>query len=1091
MMSLKFKSVGCIALACSTLFATAIKAQEEQAPAEEAAPTEAELAREAALKGEVAFVEALIDASFPDLAQIVIAETKKAYPESAPTFFALEVRGMLQLGKYAEAEKKIASLPNRDSAEYWAARVEMALSLYSRGQKAEGEAIFEQFFKRYPKPTKELKEFYRTAAYQYGQVLTMSKKIKRATEIYSELLKLINPRVSESEGDMWAYLATELVQLYLREAEETADVRAREEFLKPANKIVDKLLWMQDRPVYFGRAIAMKAHIELLKGRVDRAQAVIDDYMDQLAEIHEQLAKAEKEGFSGALKLSPMPQCRYLLADILWKAAQDEAKKPSPNNDLIKAYLFGEKTSSGKRNGSGAFNHAINVFAQFPESPWAARAGEMSEAIRTFAEEKYNAKIKTNITPEQIERVRAMQFKEAKEKYLDKDYPAAIKAYNDALALMPESKYSVDAIENVVNALHFLRQRKKDDEAAQADYRIDIDAIEGYLSERFSGSRDNDMMIKAGDATIRLAALEKDLGDLGRADALYKAFIRNYRRHPNAALMALALGGEALKDQRYADAIALYDMLGKYYPKSEQYTAALIYKANCQRKLSDRKGAIESQKAFLTRETNDVQRLQVQAALANDYKDVGLQVFKAAETNETPELVEKQLRQGTAEIVRGIKEFSDIAKKIDSVLASPTLDKANRQKYTDLKESVLYLIPDSWMKLKKPPKNLDAYRHRAADGFEAYLAVYPHGKYAPYAYSQLATLYTIFNDLTKTQETINRLQKEFPDSQIAKNMKPRLAKSLIEMDKIKEGTDVYREMLKTDGEYTPYQFLDAGEALINAKSWELAKQAFDMAASKASTNLPSVVARARLGQAKSLFRQKAYVEAREALDELLADSKRLNMSIATDANKLVVEVAIEQGRREKDNALRTQHFNAAVDAVGKLRSYLKGHPQWEIDRVNLGSADVYRSRVEAEERMGLTDQAIESASRGAANMVGFLASRKPSEAHPIDKFLPEERENLEQCYEKLIWLLNHKGPEGAEQILRYGEEYLHYFPNGAGKTGVVNAMNAARSFGGGEGAEKAAEPTEKSAEAPVAAPAAEPVPAEIAEGSLPAATETK
>ena len=71
---------------------------------------------DSALKEEIAYVEALTVFGFPDFAAEVIADTKKKWPESEAIFFALEIRGMLLLGQGAEAEKKIAALPDRKSS---------------------------------------------------------------------------------------------------------------------------------------------------------------------------------------------------------------------------------------------------------------------------------------------------------------------------------------------------------------------------------------------------------------------------------------------------------------------------------------------------------------------------------------------------------------------------------------------------------------------------------------------------------------------------------------------------------------------------------------------------------------------------------------------------------------------------------------------------------------------------------------------------------------------------------------------------------------------------------------------------------------
>ena len=82
-----------------TLFALAALAAlplcAEEAAAEAAeAPAEAPKANPE-LEAEMAYVEALVDGGYPDIAAPVIEATKKRWPESEARFFAIEVRSLL------------------------------------------------------------------------------------------------------------------------------------------------------------------------------------------------------------------------------------------------------------------------------------------------------------------------------------------------------------------------------------------------------------------------------------------------------------------------------------------------------------------------------------------------------------------------------------------------------------------------------------------------------------------------------------------------------------------------------------------------------------------------------------------------------------------------------------------------------------------------------------------------------------------------------------------------------------------------------------------------------------------------------------
>ncbi len=1017
-----------------------------------------------ALQAEIRFVEALVDCGFPDFAESVIAATKKKWPESEALFFAIEIRGMLSLGKFDEAEKTIAALPDRNGSKYWAARLEVANNFFARGKKKECSAIYDEFFKKFMgKPPKELREFYMQACYAWGQILVSDRRYEDATKVYEDLLKRLS-KTNDEEANTWCNVACETCDMYLLLATEAKEA-ARKKYLDPAKKLVDQLLWERERPVYFGRAIAMKANIELLKGDVNKAQETIDEYMPQLTDIHSQIVEYDPQGRLGLLKQSPMPLCRYLLADMLWKEAQAEFKKPKRDDERIKALLFGEKTKGGgKRNGAGAFNHSINVFIKYPESSWAAQAGEMNEAIRTFAESNYKAKIKTQVTPEQMAKVREMQFRGAQEKFADGKYKEAIDEYLDALSRYPEGQESVLAIENVVMSYLNLIARGKKDDPKRDEWRLDADAIEGYFAERFAGHKDRAVMINAGDAVLRLAALEKQRGEIARADRLYKDFLMNYRRHVNASMTAASMANEAQREEKYSDALVLWDIVEKVYSNSIHYATALVNASVCHEKLGDRPSAIASLRKYCAVETDALKNLQSKMRLAQLYQKDGLEIFKSAETNETPELIDIQLKKGSAQIIRGIKEFTAFAAAAEKALADPAVPALEKKKYAELEEYALYLVGDCWNRLTKPEEKRDAFRKRAAASFESYVKKCPQGKFAKFAYLQLASIYTALGEMVASKDALDRLSKEFPDSDEAKNAMPRLAKNLIEMGKVKEGTEIYANMLKTDGTYTANQFVQAGEALVVAKDWYLANQAFEKAVEKAGTNQLQTVARARIGQAKSLFKQKLYDEARSQIDLFLEDEKMARLAIAADASLLMIEVASEQGRTEKNDQLRIKNFNAAVGAVKKLRTYWRNKPQHEQDAIDLMSADVVVKRMQAEDAMDLKEQAQESCRTAAAMLQTFAQTHEPSETHPFDKMTAGEQANLERCYATMVPLFSRLGAEQADRVLNYGESYLKYFPNGKARTEIINCLNRAKSAGVAAKAEEAEAESESESE---------------------------
>ena len=1022
-------------IAFAAVAATPLFADEAAAPA--AAPAE-----NPELEAEMSYVEALVNYGYPDLAGPLIEATKKRWPESEARFFAIEIRGMLALGQFDAAEKKIASLPDRKSTKYWAARLEMANNYFGRGQKPECMKIYDEFFKVFAKPPAEIRKFYLDACYAYGQLLAGDKQYAKAAQRYESLLSQI-----EQGSDAWCNLGCETVDLYLRLADQQTDPKqkkARDASLKAAEKIVDKLLWQLEKPVYFGRAVSMKAHIEQMKGDIEKAASIIDEYKPQLVEIHEQIVQYDPDGKMGLLKQSPLPECLFLQAKMLWDEAQAEYKKPKRDDEKVKSLMFGPRGKNGKRQVSkGAFAMAQTVFLEYEASSWAPQAGDLAQAVSAFATAKYQAKIKCKITPEQIAKARARQFADANEKFLAQDYEAAIEGYYQALARYPEIKESVGAVENIASCyLDLILQTK--DEKKKAEYRLDADAVEGYLSERFAGSKDRLLMMAGGDATIRLAAKEAQYRNPARADRLYTAFFTNYRRHTNAGTMAAAKAMECQKAERYDDAIKYWKLIGEYYTNSAHYAASLAQLSTCCGKVGDAKGEIEYMSKYLTVETVKIRRLQAQFKLAQMYQKDGLGLLaQAAEKADAAE-VESLEKQGTAQIIRAVKNFSGFTKEADAALADPTTTKEDAASYRKLREAAMFMVGVCWARMNRPEKNLEAYRKRAAAGYEAYVKEYPEGQYAKGCYVNLGTIYTALGDMAKSKEALDRLTEKFPDSDEAKNAKPRLAKNLIEMGMKREGAEIYAEMLRTDGAYTANQFVQAGEALIEGKSWDLAGQAFEKAIRLAGTNSATTVAKARLGIAKSAWKQGSLAEARDQLDKFLEDPKMSRMAIAADANFMLVEVASDQGRTEKDATMRGKCFGAAIGALKKVRQYWAKKPQWEQDQLDLLSGDVLVDRMKAEEAMGLKEEAMETRGRAAATFQVFLQAHGVTESHPLDKMEPGEVANLERAYATLVPLFGDMGTAQAERVVKYGQEYLDLFPNGKARTLVSNCMNKAK-----------------------------------------------
>ena len=1014
--------------------ASAAGADDDNKPVVEAIPA----AEQEKMDAECAYIMALIDANMPDLAAPVIAKARETWPVLSARLEVLEQQGDLRLGRF-EKVQAVLEKKKKGSPEYWALSIAMANAYYARQKLPECRKLYAEFFKAVPAPTKELLSFYEEAAYTWIQILRAEKKFDQSIAVYDGLLKL--PLTDEH----WSTFAIEETELCLQLAAETKDAKKREAYIKKASMRADRLLWMSDLIVVFGRAVALKAHAEMARGNVARAQNLVNEYMPQLQEIHKQLVERDPDGTEGLLRLSPMPSCRYLLAEMLWKTVQKEAVEKKPDEDKIKDSLFGAR-ESGKRNGSGAFNHAINVFMKYPESSWAAPAGELAETIKKFVKERYKKDVKTNITAAQIDNVRKMQFKSANAAYREARWQDAIKAFRDVLSQYPETENSMKAVAHLAEC-YFEVWKAEREAKAKAALRCDCDAVEGYFAERFSGINPK-WTRAAGDDVLRLASREMTTGSRAQSQRLYDTYFRLYPTHYQAAQMAMSLGGAAYKAEDYDQAIHYFDTVLTQYTNSTYRVQALQMMSACHGKLNDTDRQVEYLKQYLDAAKMVTDKVTARLSLAVLERNRGFALYDEASTNAAPETAAELKKKAATSVLSSIKNFRSLVADAKEGIASPLTSADDKKKMAMALEQALYLEGDTWQRLQQPIGKMDVskFLEQAAKAYDAYLAANPKGKYAAQALVMLGTVYTAQGDAAKSKEAFARLAKDFPESDEAKNSVPRFAKALMDMGRKAEAVEQYEQMLKTAGNYTAVQFIMAGDALVGYKAYDTAQMLYQKAPelAKGKPDEAAIQARAQIGEAKALFGAGRNAEAHEALDKFI--EKNPKSAFVVDAYLMLAKVAAEEGRRERDNTIRKKHFNAAIGAVKAVRRFRKDLE----DEMSLESSDVLVRKMEAEETMQLKDEAEETLRLAVAGYQAFLASHQPDEEHPVSKMTPKQLKNLERCYVSALPLMAKILPrmedkkEFAEKIVQMGETYLDCFPNGKARTAIQNAINQAK-----------------------------------------------
>ncbi len=965
----------------------------------------------------------------PDIAKVVTDEAKKRWPDAGPRLKVLEIKGRLSTADFEGVQKIIDATP-KNSPEYWALILAKADAYFAFQKFMDADKLYLAFFKTNAKPSKALESFYRDSAYKYTRMLLYLGKQKEALQAYKRM-----DNVKLEEGHQRSIFA-ERSELMLKLAPEIKDKKKKAAMLKEAEGIVDKLLWKQD--VWFGKAIVMKAHIAVLRNDVAGAQELVENYMQQLKIIHDSLLKEDPDGSRGWLRMSPMPQCRYLLAKLLLDEANAEIKKDAPDEEVIKALFLGARDpNTKKRKGNGALNHFINVFMRFPESQWASQAGEGSQEVRRIIKDRYGVDVGVKVTASMMAKVRTMQFKNANVLFSQNQYKKAIDNYRTVLNQFPESRESVDALYNL--AICYM-----DTSAKNVDDQQMADTVIAHLSERFC--ENEELMKVAGDKVRKLGDFYGN--ELKRDDKkreVYAMFFRDYPRHYAASQLVMSFGEKEYKNQNYPGAMAYYNRIIKEFSDSTYYIDALnritqIYEAKSN--ATNEIASLELLIGELKKTARPGHNLPVaEFRLAEAQRTYGSSLMKAAatSTNESVEVIQKI---GMLNLLKAAKGFGDVASMLTGEGVSAYQQNAKDvERNKQMREMATFTKGVALAQLQYPKAKIESFRKLSAKSFEDYLEAFPNNKYSARAQLQIGTLYTIMigsakDDAAqadykkKSQEAFEKLSKNYTQSEEAKNSVPMLAAALMDMGLRGEAVAKYREMFTVDGRYTSAQYMHAADALLESREYSLAMQGFEKVLDEAKET--SVQAAALIGKAKALLGQKKYAAARSILSKFVADEKMSKLLLMVDANMLLAEAASEEGKTEADNDLRKDLFNQAVDALKVVAGYRK--EKNEIAEIDLATGNLLACKMEAEEKLGLKEQMVES--RGKA-IVAYMSI--------IDRINPGDAElapYLEQAYYAFVpLLLKH---EAYEQAVEDCQVYLKLFPEGRYKTDIQSWMNQAK-----------------------------------------------
>ena len=1017
--------------ALTIVLASSVAVAQEAAPAGDA------------LDEELRYVDGLQKLYLMEMADLVMADLERSYPETKARLAVRRIRGELGTGQFETVQKRVAAMPDQDSAETWAMKLALADAYYAYGKYPEAKGLYETFFKRFEKETPAaLQTFYNESAYKYAQMLLYLKEDRGALEAYRRVLQ------GKLEQHIERQCRAEMADIALRVAMEIGDAKEKEKLLKDVESWADKLLWIQD--IWFGKAIVIKAHVAMLRGKPNEAKKLVDDYMPTLQTIHQALVDLEAERGEPLTRVSPMAECRYLLAVMLQEEAGRLMQQPGYDKEAVLSMLIGTRGGDGKRQGDGAYQHFINVFFKYPESAWAAEAGERAEQVRLIITEVFGGNIAVAIKPADMERVRGIQFRDARMLFSQGQIKNARESLLRVLNQFPDVPEAVPALGDLVRCYV---QEIEEDPASE----LYADTVAGHLAERFSQNRET--RGSAGDELVRLA--EYWLETTGRADkraAVYDLFFAGYPDHPVAPNYMLSFGERHYKEQDYPAALSYFRQVADTYTNAAVAFAALNRIATIHEETGDitnQLAAIDAYAARLAARDKPGQELMnARYRQASAYKDFGTGLLKGS-TNAADRAL------GNQWIGRAAVAYNQLAEILKDPGHPYQANDAERKANAALHEAALYNMAYCLSQINQPAENLSAIRQRAIDAYEGLVGAFPKSPLAPTALIQVGSLWTMMRDAGKAEATLSRLLKGYPDSPEARSALPLMAENLMKLGMREEAVARYRAMFgETGGKYGDLDLLRAAQALTEAGEYDLAQQGLERVLGH--TKETSILVPARLAQGNLLLKRGQHVAAVDALKAFIKEYA--GFALMLDANELLSQAASKAGEREQDDLKRKLLFNDAIEAQKAVRQ--RRTNQFDMARSDIEVGRIMARKARAEVAFNKPAAAEESRGKALISYQAFIDSTDPANLALAPLVETAYFESTPLLLEHRKWLM------AAEN----GETYLQVFPRGRYVGEMRSWLNQARIELGSKpgGAPPAPAGTPAAPPAPAAPPPAEP-----------------
>ena len=950
------------------------------------------LAQGADKNDDIRYAEGLKALGFPDYAQMVLSQVG-----DRPETKVLKLELLLAKGQFDEVKAIIDREPNQDGESVWAMRVSLADYYYAWGKYAEAKAIYDSFFKKYPSgPTASINKFYRDSAYKYAKMLDNMGQPKMAVSAYTLALK------SQMDPEEARQIECDMAEVMLKIGVD--DPTQRKAYFDDVDKICQKILWIQD--IWFGKAIVMLAHMKVVNGDFTGAMDLVDNYKEQLLTIDKWLKEQQDESGKDMMNLSPMAQCRYLVGVIEQQEAE-KLLKANGDKEKIKFLLVGGKSEKGTKK-PGALQHFLTVFVKYPMTSWAPDAGTRLRQVEDMLG-KINVKAEYTITKEQWAKVEESQYQEAWSLLNQNKFEEAETQLMKILALFPEGEKAMQVLTDLSKC--YIEQQGKD---------LYVEMLVHYLGERLG--QQEAAQSRAGDIELGIAQLYAERNKKAQEQAVYQVFFKYFLKHPRAPGFLYRFGDQCYTQQKsYDEALGYFRQIADNHTNSPYYFEALSKIASCYQDKGDR--------------TNEIRALTTFIDASRPVAERGAFLIFGLYRRGTA--YRELARQDKAALLPAARDFAELVKLLladpDRYQRSPE-EKERNQK---LLESGIYYKATCFANMVPPAgKPAAAYKDMAVKAYEDLLSRFPKSDLAPRALSQIGTLYTIMQKPDEAERAFVRLQKEYPESDDAKNAMFLRGKNLLDLGLYQQAVKVFTEMFSgTAGKYTDSQIFTAGNELLKYKQYDIAITAFTRVENSKEKGIREATLN---GKGVALVELNRMDEAVKVLEALLAEFKSTGYTV--DACFNLSKAYSVLGAKEADQEKRKEIFNKAIDAMKRSRKFVKD--KGIQARSDLEIARIYMRMAKAATDFGPKPQVAEYKGDAVATYQIIMMTANPQDAGV--------RPYLEDAYYECLPLLVEL--ERWSDVVEDGAGYLNVFGGGkyAPEVGAwVNRAKGRLAAGGG------------------------------------------